>query len=93
MIPINHPTIPFPYNIQDRTSHIINDINNAIKINLDITSKSTKKTDGKEKGQIMYIITMKNMKKLKDEDITIIENIAKKYKVAFDKKNSEIIVD
>jgi hypothetical protein len=93
MIPVNHPSIPFPYNLQDRTSFLINDINNAIKINLDISHKSTKKTDGKEKGQLMYIITLKNIKKLKDDDIILIDNIVKKYKAVFDKKNGEIIVD
>lgn len=36
MIPKNHPVYPFPYNLEDRKDHIINDIKSKIKFDIDL---------------------------------------------------------
>lgn len=45
IIPANHPLYPFPYNLEDRTKHIIDTINATIKSTLQI--HVTKRTENK----------------------------------------------
>lgn len=65
MIPADHPTFPFPYNLEDRVDHVINKIKNEVGSKLDFSVKTTKKTTGPEKGYPSYIITIKNDQSLK----------------------------
>jgi hypothetical protein len=81
MIPANHPTLEFPYNLEDRSTHIMNELHNAVKIKLDVSVKINKHTEGKDKGLSYYVITIKGMDKIKDKaDLRTIEEIIKKYK-------------
>jgi hypothetical protein len=68
IIPTNHKTLPFPYNLEDRKDYIINKINEEIKKNLSITV-DTKVEDKKH----YYLI---NIKASKDGDY---DNVMKKY--------------
>ena len=56
MIPANHPIYKFPYNLEDRTEYIINNIKNNIKYKLDINVKHNK---------LEYIIKIKCNNSLK----------------------------
>jgi len=61
MIPANHPTYPFPYNLEDRVEFIMKNIKDIIPIKISMSKKKTK--DG-------YVITINKDDKLKDyEDI------------------------
>ena len=66
MIPMDHPDYPFPYNLEDRVKSIKDKLNEQIKIKLDISVKTEKKTTGEEKGYPSYLITIKDESKLKD---------------------------
>jgi superfamily II DNA or RNA helicase len=62
-IPTNHPVHKFPYNLIDRTSHIITIIKENIKFNLSISQK--KEIDKKTK-LVFYTIKIADSKKLKE---------------------------
>lgn len=68
IVPSNHKTIPFPYNLEDRKEYIINKINEEIKKNLSITVDT--KT---ESNKPYYVI---NIKASKDGDY---DTVMKKY--------------
>ena len=79
IIPANHQTLPFPYNLEDRVQYIINNINSEIKTTLtmnvsSLTDKSSKKP--------YYKITIKSSK-----DIGEYEDILKKYNAIKDGTN------
>lgn len=77
MIPANHPTYQFPYNLEDRTEFIIKDIKDNIPIKVNLSKKKTKEG---------YIITIDDDKKLKD-----FEEILNKYK--FEKTKEGYIIN
>lgn len=82
MIPSNHPTYPFPYNLEDRVGIISEKIINGIKINSNIKIEKIKKTSGEEKNYPSYILNVLCKEKLKDKtDIEVISDVAKKYKI------------
>lgn len=90
MIPANHPKYPFPYNLEDRTKHIINKLNSDIKLNINITKEKIKKSNGVEKGYPSYIIKIKNEEKIKDRnDLELLSSILKKYNAKEIKKDKE----
>lgn len=60
MIPADHPTFPFPYNLEDRVSDITDKIKKEVGSKIDISIKTKKKTTGPEKGYPSYTITIKN---------------------------------
>lgn len=60
MIPADHPTFPFPYNLEDRVEDIVNKIKKEVGSKLDFGIKTKKKTTGPEKGYPSYTITIKN---------------------------------
>jgi Type III restriction enzyme, res subunit len=94
MIPANHPHFPFPYNLEDRTTHIINEFHKGIKTKLDISTKTIKKTEGSEKGLPSYIISIKHTDKIKDKhDVNVLEDLIKKYKGKKHNKDYEILVE
>lgn len=66
IIPKNHPKYPFPYNLEDRTHYIVDEIKQNIKIDLDIKVKQEKHKEKELKGLHYYVITIKNTKTLKD---------------------------
>jgi len=75
IIPINHPTLPFPYNLEDRTNYIVNELHTKVKTKLDIGVKTVKKTEGPS-----YVITIKNRNSVKDQnDLDAIETIMRKW--------------
>jgi hypothetical protein len=79
MVPANHPKYPFPYNLEDRVTHIINKLKNDIKFNVKIDTKKIKKTSGPEKGYPSYIITITNSDKITEKsDIEFLSSIIKK---------------
>lgn len=61
VIPSNHPTLTFPYNLEDRTEYIIDKINSKIHEDLKINV-----TNKLEHGKMTYKITFKNSDKLND---------------------------
>lgn len=76
MIPANHQILPFPFNLEDRVDHVIRMLNNSVKIKLDTSVKTVKNKD----GLLSYVITIKNMDKIKDPaDLGNIKDIIKKY--------------
>lgn len=60
MIPKNHPTFEFPYNLEDRVQHIINKLKSETKKPLETSVKTDKKKSGPEKGYPSYVITIKD---------------------------------
>jgi len=60
IIPYDHPTYPFPYNLEDRCKDIINKINNILGRKIDI---SVNKIKDKE---VSYKLTFKNEKFLEN---------------------------
>jgi hypothetical protein len=60
MIPTDHPTFIFPYNLEDRVEELVKKIKNEIGSKIDITIKTKKKATGPEKGYPSYYITIKN---------------------------------
>jgi hypothetical protein len=44
IIPVNHPTIPFPLNLEDRLNHILEDIKHETRIVLDYNIKKVKES-------------------------------------------------
>lgn len=66
LIPIDHPDLPFPYNLEDRVESIISKLKTAIGSKIDVSTKQIKKTTGKEKGMPSYEIHIKDNDKVKD---------------------------
>lgn len=62
IIPSNHPKYPFPYNLEDRTKHIVENINSKIRTNLHITIDEV--TENKKP---LYKIVIKHIKDLDDK--------------------------
>lgn len=91
MIPANHPTLPFPYNLEDRVEHIIEQFNKIVKTKIDISSdiKKDKKTD-----LPYHIITIKNTNKITDvHDKNNFDDLLQKYNGKKKDKDYQIIVD
>jgi Type III restriction enzyme, res subunit len=65
-IPANHPTLQFPYNLEDRIRHLITKIRNEIKFAVDIKTGKAKKKSGPEKGMPSYSITIAQKPQLKE---------------------------
>lgn len=90
MIPANHPLYPFPYNLEDRTMNIINEIKDKVKLNIKIEEKKITKKSGPEKGFLSYLITITNNEKIKDQsDIDLLKIILEKYNSKETKKDKE----
>lgn len=83
ILPSNHVLYPFPYNLEDRVEHVINELKNNIKIKIDYKKKVIKKTIGDEKGMPSYLIYFKDVPELKQY-----ENLLNKHKAK--KENGEI---
>lgn len=66
MVPINHPTYTFPYNLEDRVEFIKDKIKTTIMFKLSVSVKTEKKTKGPEKGQPSYKIIIKDKPELKE---------------------------
>ncbi len=69
MIPKNHPTYEFPYNLEDRTRFIHDQIKEKIKFKIDMATKTVKskaKVGGKTENVNTYAIEIKDEKNLKD---------------------------
>ena len=66
IVPYNHKTLPFPYNLEDRSEYIIEKIKKEVGSKITIDVKTKNKTSGNEKGYPSYIITIKDDTKLKD---------------------------
>ena len=48
MVPANHPTLKFPYNLEDRKDYTVNNVKEKIKFKIDLTIKENKiKVEGK----------------------------------------------
>lgn len=72
MIPANHPTFPFPYNLEDRLDHIkkyIKELNNKIEI-------ESKKITKNDKFEFILIIKDNDKTKIYENDIN---DIVEKY--------------
>jgi len=67
IIPVNHTTMPFPYNLEDRIDIITEKIKKNINSKIIIDIKSKNKTSGLEKGYPTYTLSMKDPK-LKDHE-------------------------
>ena len=63
MIPENHPTFPFPYNLEDRIKYRINEINNILEREVDITTNKKKSTEF-----YYFELTFKNEKFIASND-------------------------
>jgi hypothetical protein len=61
MIPLNHPTYPFPYNLEDRIKYIIKKIN-KISSNIEILVKKQKDNS----GLLFYKLSFENNNIYKD---------------------------
>lgn len=57
-IPANHPTLPFPYNLEDRVKYTIDKIKNEIKYSVDIKTTQIKKKSGPEKDMPSYVLSI-----------------------------------
>ena len=82
MIPANHPTYPFPYNLEDRIKDRINSINKLAGRHLDITIKKSK---GKN---IVYTLIFNNEKYLDS-----IKNELEKLECKLNKNEWSLILD
>lgn len=60
MIPLNHPTYPFPLNLEDRVDYIKEQIKKNIPTKLSITKKKTKE------GYTLFIEKDKVLEEYKD---------------------------
>jgi hypothetical protein len=59
MVPSNHPTYPFPYNLEDRIKDRIKKVNKLAGYNVDILTKKQKNSN----NETMYELSFKNDKK------------------------------
>ena len=66
MIPSNHPSYPFPYNLEDRIEFTKAKITNNIKFKLNMSVKKENKKSGPEKGYPTYHIIIVDEPKLKE---------------------------
>ena len=65
MIPSNHPTYKFPYNLEDRKDYIINNIKEKIKFKIDLNVKDIKiKVSGED--VVTYIIEILHTENLNE---------------------------
>jgi superfamily II DNA or RNA helicase len=87
-IPANHSELPFPYNLEDRVEHIINDLKNDIKFSINISKKTIKKKEGPEQGMPSYSIEFDDNTKLKNH-----MEILEKYNAQKDKGKWIILVE
>jgi len=78
IIPSNHEIYPFPYNLEDRTEHVINELKSNIKVKLEYKKKVIKKTVGDEKGMPSYIIYFKDIPELKQYEALLNKYKAKR---------------
>lgn len=83
IIPANHPTLPFPYNLEDRVEYIINKINLDIKTHLVMTH-----AEHIVNKKPTYTITIKSSK-----DIGDVSNILEKYGAKKINENWVITID
>ena len=67
MVPSNHPTYPFPYNLEDRLKFIISQINKIAGRQVDIIVKKQKN----KQNYIQYEMTFTNADFLKDKNSNI----------------------
>jgi len=65
-IPINHPNLPFPYNLEDRVRHVVTQIRNEVKFAINIKTSTIKKKAGPEKGMPSYVVSITNKPQLKE---------------------------
>ena len=65
MIPANHPTYKFPYNLEDRVQYILDKLNNAIKFKISYQIKN-KKIKVENQDVLAYTIIIKDDSKLKE---------------------------
>lgn len=88
-IPANHPEYPFPYNLEDRTEHIIENLKDEIKFSLKISKKTIKKTkDTIEKGMPSYVIEFDDNSKLNNY-----KDILDKYNATKEKGKWTILIE
>ena len=73
MIPYNHPTFKFPYNLEDRVKYIINNLRNDISAKINTSVSTKKRTTGPEKGMPYYEIKIKHDAKIIDNKEDIIK--------------------
>jgi hypothetical protein len=66
IIPKNHPTFAFPYNLEDRAKYIVDQIKDKIKFSIDMDVKKIKHSIGDKKDLIKYNIIIKDSSKLDD---------------------------
>jgi len=85
MIPTNHPTLQFPYNLEDRIEKITTELSTMFKKNISIKKINSTKKSGPEKGYPSYIIEITT----KNKDITNdINDFLKKYDKNIKQKES-----
>lgn len=65
-IPSNHPTLPFPLNLEDRVKYVITKLRNEIKFAIDIKTSTLKKKSGDEKGMPSYAIIITKKPQLRE---------------------------
>ena len=87
MIPANHPTYKFPYNLEDRVDYILEKLSNAIKFKFSSHVKNIKiKLNNQD--VLSYIIIIKNDSKLNEY-----KDILQKYDAKMEKDEWLINVD
>lgn len=86
IIPSNHPSIPFPYNLEDRINFMIDKIKRDIGIHFTHSIKTIKKTSGPEKGYPSFIISL-------NIDTQLINKIDPKYNPFIEGNIVKIIVE
>ena len=80
MVPINHPSLPFPYNLEDRIKYIVN--------KLELTDKEYIVKKEKDKEFVKYNMEIK--RNLTDKEKLLLKKLSSK--TSFDKKKSQIIL-
>uniref|UniRef100_A0A6C0CB62 Helicase ATP-binding domain-containing protein n=1 Tax=viral metagenome TaxID=1070528 RepID=A0A6C0CB62_9ZZZZ len=79
IIPANHPTIPFPLNLEDRMKHILNDIQNRTKMIVDAEIKTTTPVIAHKIPGIKYVSYVLTFSNAYDKFVDIMtDNGAKK---------------
>jgi superfamily II DNA or RNA helicase len=86
IIPLNNPNVPFPYNLEDRTKYIINDIKKELSIKFNFSIKTIKKTEGVEKNYPSFIITL-------NLDPSYLNKINSKYNPYIENNTIKILVE
>jgi len=80
MLPTNHPSYPFPYNLEDRIEYIKNKLEKQIKFKINISVETSKHQKGELKGMPYYQIMIADNKNLKEYESMLEELGAKKSK-------------